>query len=212
MAMTNPLKKIFTIPNIISIVRILLIPVFVWAFLSGRDLLALVLVVVSGISDKLDGTIARRFNMISDAGKWLDPMADKFTQVALALILFLRFRGSGNDLMRFTGWVFLGFIGKELFMLLFALFMLIIGKRPGAAEIWGKAATVVFYVVMSVLLLAGPEVGILGKYFEGAALPPTAALVLVILALAMAVAAFLGYIPDTYRKLFKEGKEEKKAE
>jgi len=206
--MTEKLKKFLTIPNIISIVRVLLIPVFVWAFLTGRDILALVLVVVSGISDKLDGAIARRCNMVSEAGKWLDPMADKFTQVALALILFLRFHASADAWMRAFSWVFLGFIGKEVVMLLFALFMLMIGKRPAAAEIWGKAATVVFYVVMGVLLLAGPEVGVLARYAPQAVLPPLAVQVMVVATLVLTVMAFLGYIPDTYRKLFKEGKEE----
>ncbi|MDR2686837.1 MAG: CDP-alcohol phosphatidyltransferase family protein [Oscillospiraceae bacterium] len=205
--MPTPLKKFLTIPNVISIVRIAMIPAFVWAFMTGRDILALALVVVSGVSDKLDGAIARRFNMVSEAGKWLDPMADKFTQVALALILFLRFHASADAWMRAFSWVFLGFIGKEVFMLLFALFMLIIGKRPGAAEIWGKAATVVFYVVMGVLLFAGPEVGVLPRYIPEAVLPRLAVQILVVGALVVTVMAFLGYIPDTYRKLFKEGKE-----
>jgi len=203
------LKKFLTIPNIISLMRVALIPVFCWAFLTGRDILALVLVFISGVSDKLDGTIARRFNMVSDAGKWLDPMADKFTQVALALVLFLRFHASGDTWMKAFSWVFLGFIGKEVFMLLFALFMLLIGKRPAAAEIWGKVATVVFYVVMGVLLFAGPEVGVLERYLPWAVLPPLAVQILVVITLALTVMAFLGYIPDTYRKLFKEGKEEK---
>ena len=200
-------KKFFTIPNIISLARIAMIPVFIWAFQKGHDILALALVIVSGVSDKLDGAIARRYNMVSDAGKWLDPMADKFTQVALALVLFLRFHASADAWMKAFSWVFLGFIGKEVFMLLFALFMLLIGKRPAAAEIWGKAATVVFYVVMGVLLLAGPEVGVLERYLPKAVLPPIAVQILVVATLAMTVMAFLGYIPDTYRKLFKEGKE-----
>jgi len=208
--MPTPLKKFFTIPNIISIFRVLLIPAFIWAFLTGRDILALVLVIVSGVSDKLDGTIARRYNMVSDAGKWLDPMADKFTQVALALVLFLRFHASADAWMQAFSWVFLGFIGKEVFMLLFALFMLLIGKRPSAAEIWGKAATVVFYVVMGILLLAGPEVGVLARYAPQAVLPPLAVQILVVATLVLTVMAFLSYIPDTYRKLFKEGKEKEK--
>jgi len=207
--MAISLKKFFTIPNIISMARIAMIPVFIWAFQKGHDLLALALVVVSGVSDKLDGTIARRFNMVSDAGKWLDPMADKFTQVALALILFLRFHASADTWMQAFSWVFLGFIGKEVVMLLFALFMLMTGKRPAAAEIWGKAATVVFYVVMGVLLFVGPEVGVLERYLPWAVLPPLAMQIMVIGALVVTVMAFLGYIPDTYRKLFKEGKEEK---
>ena len=204
--MINPLKKVFTLPNIISFVRILLIPVFAWAYLREYMILALILVALSGISDKLDGVIARRTNQISDLGKMLDPMADKLTQMTLAVLMFIKFHASENVWMQAFAWVFLGFIAKEVLMLLFALLMLLLGKRPGAAEIWGKAATVVFYVVMILLFLAGPEVGVLAKWFE---LPPLAVQILVVLALLTAIAAFLGYIPDTYRKLFKEGKEEK---
>ena len=210
--MAASLKKIFTIPNIISIIRILMIPVIVWSFMTGREILALVLVILSGISDKLDGTIARRFNMVSDTGKWLDPMADKFTQVALALVLFLRFHASTDPWMQAFSWVFLGFIGKELVMLLFALIILLTGKRPAAAEVWGKAATVVFYVVMGVLLFAGPEVGVLPKYFPQAVLPSWSVQIMVVAALVLTVIAFASYLPDTYRKLIKERKTEEKAE
>jgi len=208
--MPNPLKKIFTVPNIISFVRILLIPVFAWAYLRGHMLLALALVAVSGVSDKLDGTIARHTNQVSDLGKMLDPVADKLTQMTLAVLMFIRFYASQDAWMRAFAWVFLGFIGKEVLMLLFALLMLLLGKRPGAAEIWGKAATVAFYIVMLLLLLAGPEVGVLAAYLPWAVLPRWAVQVLVILNLAFTFVAFFGYIPDTYRKLFKEGKVEEK--
>ena len=193
----------FTIPNIISLARIAMIPVFAWGFLAGHEILALVIIILSGISDKLDGTIARKFNQVSEAGKMLDPLADKLTQVTLALILFLRFLGSEDRMMRFTAWVFLGFIAKEVFMLLFALAMILMKKRPAAAEIWGKAATVVFYVVMGILLLAGPDIGIIAKYCDGAALPPVVVMVLVVANLLLMVIAFLSYIPDTYRKVVK---------
>ena len=201
--MADKKSDFFTIPNMISIARIVMIPFIAWTFLTGHEIAALVLVALSGISDKLDGTIARKFNQVSEIGKMLDPLADKLTQVTLALVMFLRFIKSDNELMRFTGWVFLGFIGKEVLMLLFALVMLIMGKRPAAAEIWGKLATVVFYVVMGLLLLAGPDVGILGKYFEKAVLPPVVVMVLVVLNLILMIVAFLSYIPDTYRKVVK---------
>ena len=199
-------KKFFTIPNIISLVRIVMVPLFAWAFLAGHEIAALVIIVLSGVSDKLDGTIARKFNQVSEAGKMLDPLADKLTQVVLALLMFLRFHASTNAWMQAFSWVFLGFIGKEVFMLLFALCMLLMRKRPAAAEIWGKAATVAFYVVMSLLLLAGPEVGLLQKYIPAAVLPQWSVQILVVLTLVLTVVAFLSYIPDTYRKLFKEGK------
>ena len=205
----NP-KKLFTIPNIISMARVAMIPLFSWAFFTGKEILALVVVIVSGVSDRLDGVIARKYDMISETGKWLDPMADKFTQIALALIMFLRFYNSADSLMRFTGWVFLGFIGKEVVMLLFALTMLLTHKRPAAAEVWGKAATTAFYIVMGLLLFAGPDVGILARYFDGLCMWPWLATALVAITLVLMVIAFLSYIPDTYRKFFVEGKEEKK--
>ena len=73
-------KDIFSIPNILSFVRILLIPIFVWLYVtagtSGEYYLAAAVVVASGITDFLDGQIARRCNMITEFGKFLDPLAD----------------------------------------------------------------------------------------------------------------------------------------
>ena len=196
--------KFFTVPNIISLVRIAMIPIFVWAFFAGFEILALIVVILSGVSDKLDGVIARKFNMVSDTGKWLDPMADKFTQLALCIMMFVLFFSAELPAMRFVAWVFMAYVGKEVFMLLFALTMLAMGKRPAAAEIWGKLATVVFYVVMSLLILAGPEIGILAKYIgENIALPVVVVQILAVITLALTVIAFLSYIPDTYRKVVK---------
>ena len=194
--------KFFTVPNIISLVRIAMIPIVIWAFVADQLIVALVFVILSGVSDKLDGVIARKYNMISETGKWLDPMADKFTQLALCVLVFVLFYRAEDPAMRFVAWVFMGYVGKEVFMLLFALSMLIMKKRPAAAEIWGKLATVVFYVVMSILILAGPDVSILYQYV-GWALPSVVVSVLAVLTLVMTVIAFLSYIPDTYRKVVK---------
>ena len=197
-------QSFFTIPNIISLARIAMIPLFLWAFLADFKILALIVVILSGVSDKLDGVVARKFNMISETGKWLDPMADKFTQLALCILIFVLFFRAEDPAMRFVAWVFMGYVGKEIFMLLFALSMLIMKKRPAAAEIWGKIATVVFYVVMSLLILAGPEVGILAHYFGAhVAMPAIMVQILAVLTLALTVIAFLSYIPDTYRKVVK---------
>jgi len=201
--MTSTLKKVFTIPNIISLVRVALIPMFCWAFLTGRDVLALVLVFLSGVSDKLDGTIARRCNMVSDLGKLLDPVADKLTQMALAVLMFIRFYGSSDIWMQRFAWVFLLFIAKEVLMLLFALVVLLMGKRPVAAEIWGKAATVVFYVVMLLLFLAGPDVGVFAQWWS---FPPIVVQVLVVLNLLLTFAAFASYFPDTARQILNKEK------
>jgi len=205
--MLSGAKKIFTIPNMISFFRILLIPVFTWAYLEDRMVLALVLVALSGISDKLDGTIARRTNSISDLGKMLDPVADKLTQMTLAALMFVRFHGSEDVWMRRFAWVFLLFIGKEVLLLLFALVVLLLGKRPVAAEIWGKAATVAFYVVMLLLFLAGPGVGVVTQWVKWFVLPPWAVQALVVISVALTFIAFFSYVPDTARQIL--GKEKK---
>ena len=88
-------KDIFSIPNILSFVRILLIPIFVWLYVtagtSGEYYLAAAVVVASGITDFLDGQIARRCNMITEFGKFLDPLADKLTQGTLFLCIAINY-------------------------------------------------------------------------------------------------------------------------
>ena len=70
-------ERLLTIPNVLSILRLLGVPVFLWAILSGRDGLALLLLLFSGVTDYLDGKIARQFNMESRLGGFLDPIADR---------------------------------------------------------------------------------------------------------------------------------------
>ena len=79
-------EEIFTIPNILSFIRLLLIPVIVVVYvLYDYYLLAAILIVISGITDIVDGKIARRYGLVSDFGKMLDPIADKCTQAAVLL-------------------------------------------------------------------------------------------------------------------------------
>ena len=85
-------KKIITIPNILSFIRLCLIPIIVWLFIGKQDyLLAGIFVLISGLTDMVDGWIARTFNMISDFGKVLDPIADKSTQAVVVLLLSTRY-------------------------------------------------------------------------------------------------------------------------
>ena len=80
-------KKIFTIPNLLSFIRIILVPIIVVLYLKKHMVAATVLVVVSGASDMLDGFIARTFNQVSDLGKLLDPIADKLFLVSAFIAL-----------------------------------------------------------------------------------------------------------------------------
>lgn len=83
--------KIVTLPNLLSICRLALIPLIVWLYLQDRPRAAFAALLVSGATDVLDGFIARKFNMISDIGKALDPCADKATQILILGCIALRF-------------------------------------------------------------------------------------------------------------------------
>ena len=84
-------ENIWTIPNIISFIRILLIPVFGVLFYKGQLLWALLILALSGFTDFIDGKLARKLNQVSELGKMLDPIADKLTQATIAIVYFFTF-------------------------------------------------------------------------------------------------------------------------
>ena len=85
-------KNCITIPNMLSVFRLILIPFFVYAYCVEQNFWkTAALLALSGISDTADGYIARRFNMVSDLGKIIDPVADKLTQAAMLLCLLTRY-------------------------------------------------------------------------------------------------------------------------
>ena len=69
--------RVFTLPNVLSVLRLIGVPIFVWAILAEHDAIALATLMLSGISDYLDGKIARRFALVSRMGQLLDPLADR---------------------------------------------------------------------------------------------------------------------------------------
>lgn len=209
--MKENLKSLFsgclTVPNLLSLIRILLIPVFGVLFYQGHIGWAVIVLVISGLTDFFDGKIARRFNQISELGKMLDPVADKLTQITIAIVIFLEFNKSTNPTMQWFKWVFLFFLFKELLMVIIGAIMLACGLRPVAAEIYGKVATFVFYAVMVLVIAFGPEIGALRTLFV---LPDWLMIALVILAAVLTFVALLSYAPPTYKQ-FQEKKAEKDA-
>ena len=203
------LKKLFTgcltIPNLLSLIRIILIPVFGVLFYQGEVLWAVVVLVLSGLTDFFDGKIARKFNQVSELGKVLDPVADKLTQMTIAIILFLTFNKSENPVMVWFKWVFLFFVAKELLMVVVGAIMIAIGLKPSAAVIYGKVATFAYYVVMGLVITFGPEVGALRNVFT---LPDTVMIILVIISAILTFVALLSYTPGVLKQ-FKEKKETK---
>ncbi|MCD7894757.1 MAG: CDP-alcohol phosphatidyltransferase family protein [Erysipelotrichaceae bacterium] len=90
-------KEIFSIPNILSYFRIVLVPVFIYVYFHAESqqdhLLSAGILILSSLSDLFDGMIARRFDMITELGKLIDPIADKLTQLVVAIALMsLEFR------------------------------------------------------------------------------------------------------------------------
>ena len=138
-------NKIITIPNVLSFCRICLIPLIVWLYLGAQNYVAAgITLLVSGLTDIVDGYIARTFNMISDVGKVLDPIADKATQGAILLCLLISF-----PLM----WIpIAALIIKESFM---AISGYVVIKKTGivlGANWHGKAATVLLTACMTLHL------------------------------------------------------------
>jgi cardiolipin synthase len=191
-------KGCWTIPNLISFIRILLVPLFAYLFMQGDFVPAVIVLALSGLSDCVDGKIARKFNQISALGKMLDPLADKLTQITLAVLLFLTFNKAEDTMLKAFSWVFLVFIGKEFIMVLGSVIMLSVGLRPGAAEIYGKVATLAFYVVMVFIIGFGPEVGAFRNLFT---IPNTLMMILVIISAILTMVAFFSYIPDVIRQV-----------
>ncbi|MBQ7296085.1 MAG: CDP-alcohol phosphatidyltransferase family protein [Clostridia bacterium] len=206
--MKDLFKGCWTIPNLLSLIRILLIPVFAVLFYNDEKIWAVFVLALSGLSDTFDGQIARRFNQVSALGKILDPVADKLTQITIAIMLLIDFRSAENALIQAFSWVFLVFLIKEAIMIIGGLIMLLLNIRPGAAEFWGKAATLVFYVGMVLIIAFGPEVGALNAVV-GFELPAVVTGIIVAVSAIMTIAAFLSYMPETFRQ-FKEYFDNKK--
>lgn len=133
-----------TVPNAISVVRILLVPFFAYFFLKDRLAVAVSLLVLSGLSDLFDGMIARKFNQVTELGKMLDPLADKITQGVVALCLAVKI----PEIRLILGL----FIVKELVMLVGAILLIKKKKKPCAAQWYGKIATTLFYVSVTVIV------------------------------------------------------------
>jgi len=195
-----------TIPNLLSFLRILMVPVFAVLFLKGHYAWSVFVLALSGLSDFFDGKIARRFNQISALGKLLDPVADKLTQITIAVVLYITFAKAEDKLVKAFSWIFLIFLLKELVMIVGGAIMIAIGLRPSAAEMPGKVATFAFYVIMILIIAIGPEIGIFGQF-----IPNWLMIILVCISVVLTITAFCSYIPGVRRQL-REKKEKKLQE
>ena len=127
------------IPNALTIVRFILIPFIAYFILTGKYIGAFIMLTISGLTDILDGFIARKFNFITNFGKLIDPLADKATQVSV--LASLTFKGV------IPLWILLIVFLKEFIMVSGASFLY--GKKLVVSSRWyGKLATVLFYIAI----------------------------------------------------------------
>ena len=147
--MNNWKKDIFNIPNMLSLFRLVLIPVYVTIYLGATEpkeyFLAGGILAVSCLTDMVDGKIARHFNMITTVGKVLDPLADKLTQLAVTICLSLRY-----EVLRP---VLILFLVKEIFQVVAAVMNLRKGKVLDGALMVGKVCTTVLFLSLIILVL-----------------------------------------------------------
>lgn len=149
MRINNWRKDLFTIPNLLSLFRLVLIPVYVIIYLNAESdtdyYMAAAILAVSCLTDMIDGKIARHFNMISNIGKILDPVADKLTQFTLIVCLASKY----PILLIMVVLIFV----KELFQLIAGFIILRRGEILKGALITGKVCTAVLFVSLIILVM-----------------------------------------------------------
>lgn len=179
-------KEIFSIPNILSYIRLLLIPFFASIYItadSSNDYyVAAIIILFSGLTDLFDGFIARRFNQITELGKTVDPVADKLTQAAIVGCLMFRYE--------YMWLLVVLLVIKELFMGINGLILLKRGKKLDGAMWFGKVSTAVFYAA-TFILIGFPDIT-----------PQFASILMLVTAIFLGLSFFL-YIPE-FMRLYKK--------
>ena len=172
------------IPNILSVCRILLIPVIVISVALNNYVLALIIFTISSLTDIIDGYIARNFDAVTNVGKLLDPLADKLTQLSMIASLVWA------DVI--GGWILAVLLIKELIMIAGAAFLY--GKSVVVYSRWyGKLATVLLFVSVVVSLVCA-QFNITSGIFI------TISNSLYIITLVMTIFALLAYVKALYNK------------
>ena len=125
--------RVLTVPNALSLLRLLGVPLFLWLVLNEHDAAAVALLMVSGVTDWLDGKIARKWGQMSRVGQLLDPAADRLYILATLIGLTIR------DVVPL--WLTLALVGRDVFLALFLPVLRRFGYGPLPVSFLGKAAT-----------------------------------------------------------------------
>ena len=169
----NYKNKIVTIPNILTLVRLILIPIIVWLYCFKKEhMWTAVVVILSGITDLVDGFVARKFNMISELGKIIDPIADKLTQFAVLVCLVTRFSGMILPCLIL--------MVKEIISGIVAMCAIRKSGMVEGADWHGKVSTFMLYAMMIIHVL-------------WVNIPPAVSNILILLCTAMMIFSFILY-------------------
>lgn len=137
--------RILTVPNVLSFIRLALVPVFLVLIISGRDGLALLVLVASSVSDYLDGVIARRFRQISRLGQLLDPAADRAFIFAALVGLAVR--------EVIPWWLFAAIVARDLMLVVLGLILANNGYGPLPVHHLGKAGTLCLFYALPIIMI-----------------------------------------------------------
>lgn len=166
------------IPNILTILRFFLIPFILHFLVHDEFILAIIFLTLSGLTDILDGAIARKFNFITNFGKLIDPLADKFTQLSILWMLV-----SKNIIPL---WILVIVLLKEATMVAGASFLY--GKELVVSSKWyGKASTVLFYLAI-----------VLSMIFRDLQIQTSIDLILYYIAVTMTIFSLIMYFREFY--------------
>ncbi|MBE6984633.1 MAG: CDP-alcohol phosphatidyltransferase family protein [Ruminococcaceae bacterium] len=184
--------RILTLPNILSFFRLLLIPIIVILYENGHSFWALSVLFLSGVTDVVDGWIARTFHLVSDFGKAIDPVADKLTQLVVLLCLL--------DMKYW--WVVAALVAKEFIIGIMTLMALHKTHSVYSAGWYGKLCTMVIYLSMGIMIL--------WEVITGNPIPETFVLIDSILIVSLILLSFAKYF-IYFAKILKEAHNMRKA-
>lgn len=180
------------VPNILTIIRFFLIPFILFFIFTEQYIPAFIVLTISGLTDVLDGIIARKFNCITNFGKLIDPLADKATQISI--LAALTFKGI------IPLWMLIVVFVKEFAMIAGASFLY--GKELVVSSRWfGKMATVIFYIAIVCSFIVTYWNGVLTSHTEYGLSPlPHFDTYLYYLALAATIFSLVMYFRTFYQQ------------
>jgi cardiolipin synthase len=186
--MDNASAAIVTIPNLITLVRLVMVPATVWSLLAGYYDWAFWLFVAAGVGDALDGIIARQFGMVSRLGSFLDPMADKALLISIYITL--------AALLHLPAWLAIMVVSRDLLILAGVILALVLGWPMEMRPIPISKANTLAQIVLAAVVLAD-----LAFEMDLAAIRPPLAL----LVAALTVGSAAAYLIDWVRHMRRSG-------